>query len=266
MLPDQHNIIITSLQSSPQVTMTMASNDRFNAEAANWDNNPSVQEATRLAYETLHPLITSLSNNNGDTPTLDVLEVGCGTGLLTLRVAPHVKHIVAIDPAQGMIEMLNTKLSSPTAPKNITAICHLLTNPEDPVLPPASASQSTGPGTGARRKFDLILSHLVMHHVPDLRQFLSVLRGCLKSGGRVVLTDFEDFGPRARLFHPKDKLEGVERHGIPRGWMEELMREVGFAEVKVWVGWTLDKEVEDWEDGRVETISFPFLVCEGVCP
>jgi hypothetical protein len=105
-----------------------------------------------------------------------------------------------------------------------------------------------------------------MHHVPDLRQFLSVLRGCLKSGGRVVLTDFEDFGPRARLFHPKDKLEGVERHGIPRGWMEELMREVGFAEVKVWVGWTLDKEVEDWEDGRVETISFPFLVCEGVCP
>lgn len=165
-----------------------------------------------------------------------------------------------------MIDVLNAKLSDPTAPKNLTPLCHLLTNPEDPVLPPASATEYTGPGTGARRKYDLILSHLVMHHVPDLRQFLSTLRGCLKSGGRVFLTDFEDFGPQARLFHPKNKLGGVERHGIPRGWMEDLMREVGFTEVQVSVGWTMEKEVEDWEDGRREMMKFPFLVCEGVCP
>jgi hypothetical protein len=48
--------------------------------------------------------------------------------------------------------------------------------------------------------------------------------------------------------------------------MEDLMREVGFAEVKVSVGWTLEKDVEDWEDGRREMMKFPFLACEGVCP
>lgn len=215
--PNKQTIIRHRTNSFLEITMILPaeSNIRFNAEAAKWDDNPFVHEATRLAYETLHPLITTLSN--GRDQTLDVLEVGCGTGLLTLRVAPHVKHIVAIDPAEGMIDVLNAKLSDPTAPKNLTPLCHLLTNPEDPVLPPASATEYTGPGTGARRKYDLILSHLVMHHVPDLRQFLSTLRGCLKSGGRVFLTDFEDFGPQARLFHPKDKLGGVERHGIPRG-------------------------------------------------
>ncbi|EAW14275.1 class I SAM-dependent methyltransferase [Aspergillus clavatus NRRL 1] len=239
----------------------LSGNDRFNAEAANWDSNPSVQEATRQAFETtLQPLITTLSNkaSNG----LDVLEVGCGTGLLTLRVAPLVKEIVAIDTADGMIEMLKAKLTTPDAPKNVVPICHLLEDPEDAVLP--TSAEPTG--SSGRRKFDLIVSHLVMHHVPDLKAFLATLRGCLKSGGRVALTDFEDFGPEARKFHPKDKLKGVERHGIPREWMEELMREVGFEEVKVWVGWTLDKEVEDWEDGKKETMQFPFLVCEGVCP
>ncbi|KAL4807946.1 putative methyltransferase [Aspergillus unguis] len=226
----------------------MAGNERFNNEAANWDKNPSVQEATRLAFETLKPILKAEQH---------VLEVGCGTGLLTLRVAPLVHSIVAVDPAHGMIEALNTKISS-TSVENVTSVCQLLEDPEDPALPQDSE-------TGKRQKFDLVLSHLVMHHVPDLRLFLGTLLGCLKPGGRVALTDFEDWGPQAIKFHPPAKLEGVERHGIPRKWIEDLMREVGFADVKVWVGWTLDKKVDEWEDNQPgDTLPFPFLVCEGV--
>ncbi|KAL5363599.1 S-adenosyl-L-methionine-dependent methyltransferase [Aspergillus floccosus] len=241
-----------------------AGNERFNAEAANWDNNPSVQEATRLAFETLQPLIQSLSDQKGTATNtgLDVLEVGCGTGLLTLRVAPLVREIVAVDIAEGMIDMLKAKTTQPDAPRNIVALCKILEDPEDPILP---ASDENAPA-GQRRKFDLILSHLVMHHVPDLRLFLQTLLGCLKPGGRVALTDFEDFGPEAIKFHPPSKLEGVERHGIPRVWIEDLMKDVGFAQVRVSVGWTLEKNVEDWEDSQTKTLPFPFLVCEGVRP
>lgn len=240
-----------------------AGNDRFNAEAANWDNNPSVQEATRLAFDTLQPLITSLADqkrtatNNG----LNVLEVGCGTGLLTLRVAPLVQQIVAVDTAEGMIDMLQSKIAATDPPStNILPLCQLLEDPEDPVLPSADAAAPAG----RRQKFDLILSHLVMHHVPDLRPFLQTLLGCLVPGGRVALTDFEDFGPEAIKFHPPSKLEGVERHGIPRGWIADLMREVGFEQVRVSVGWTLEKNIEDWPDSTTKTAPFPFLVCEGV--
>ncbi|KAF7588269.1 hypothetical protein BBP40_005955 [Aspergillus hancockii] len=248
-----------------------AGNDRFNAEAANWDNNPAVQEATRLAYETLRPLIQNLSENAKATTgaDLDVLEVGCGTGLLTVRVAPLVREVVAVDSADGMIEMLKVKTTQPGSPSNIIPICKLLEDPEDPVLPP----RDEGEASGARRKFDLALSHLVLHHIPDLRPFLQVLFGCLKPRGRIALTDFEDFGPEAIKFHPKSKLEGVERHGIPRQWMEDLLREVGFEQVKVWVGWKLKKDIEGWEDdrgnngaNRKKTMDFPFLVCEGVRP
>lgn len=234
-----------------------AGNARFNDEAADWDSNPSVQEATRLAFQTLEPIIQTLSHN----APLDVLEVGCGTGLLTTRVAPLVRSVVAVDTAEGMINMLKTKISASTGTGNVTPLCRLLVDPEDEVLPPMDESNPSGP----RLKFDLVLSHLVMHHVPDLKAFLTTLLGCLKPGGRVALTDFEDFGPEAIKFHPMEKLEGVERHGIQRGWMKELMTGVGFRDVEVRVGWGLEKKVTGWEsDEEGKIMVFPFLVCEGV--
>ncbi|KAL3432930.1 S-adenosyl-L-methionine-dependent methyltransferase [Aspergillus tetrazonus] len=258
--------------------MASAGNERFNDEAAEWDKNPSVQEATRLAFDTLKPIIETLSEQKQSTSGtgLEVLEVGCGTGLLTLRVAPLVHEIVAVDPAHGMIDALKAKISrnkedepvdaqqsNKESGSNVVPICRLLEDPEDPALPPQNADNLDGP----RRKFDLILSHLVMHHVPDLKSFLSTLRGCLTPGGRVALTDFEDFGPEAIKFHPPTKLEGVERHGIPARWMENLMKEVGFQDVKVSVGWTLTKKVEDWEGHKPgDTLQFPFLLCEGLSP
>lgn len=237
-----------------------AGKQRFNAEAAAWDTQPAVLEATRQAFEALKPLIQSFTAKKGSN--LDVLEVGCGTGLLSMQVAPLVYGLVAIDPAEGMIDMLRAKLEKPDSPKNILPICKLLIDPEDPVLPPADIKDSNG----NRKKFDLITSHLVLHHVPDLRPFLRTLIGCLKSGGRVALTDYEDFGEQAKKFHPKVKWDTCERHGIQRVWMEGLMKEIGFIDVNVRVAWTLKKDVERWEEGDGDTMDFPFLICEGVRP
>ncbi|KAL4954384.1 S-adenosyl-L-methionine-dependent methyltransferase [Aspergillus filifer] len=260
----------------------MSGNARFNTEAASWDNNPSVQEATRLAFDTLKPKIEELSHRKKaiqpKSTGLDVLEVGCGTGLLTLRVAPLVNEIVALDPAEGMIEVLKGKVDTVTSTcqteteleprrggKNITPLCTLLTDPEDSILPPADPTNSNP--ISPRKNYDLILSHLVLHHVPDLKQFLATLLLCLTPGGRVALTDFEDFGPEAIKFHPPRKLEGVERHGIKKGWIEGVMREVGFVDVSVYAGWTLDKKVDEWEGHKEgDTMEFPFLVVEGGRP
>ncbi|PLB47390.1 putative methyltransferase [Aspergillus steynii IBT 23096] len=234
---------------------------RFNEEATTWDTNPSVQEATRLAFAALEPIIRHRSTESNTNTGVSVLEIGCGTGLLTTRVAPLVDSIVAIDTAPGMIAMLEAKIAQSPAAANVIPLCKLLVDPEDEVLPAMDRRDPSGP----RQKFDLVLSHLVMHHVPDLRAFVGTVFGCLKPGGRVALTDYEDFGPEAIKFHPRAKLEGVERHGIQREWMEGLMREVGFRDVKVQVGWGLEKKVTGWEseeEGRI--MVFPFLVCEGV--
>lgn len=233
-----------------------AGNKRFNFEAAAWDTQPFIQEATRHAFDKLRPIIHSLTSTKGSN--LDVLDIGCGTGLLSIQVAPLVQQVVAIDPTEGMVDMLQAKLADAKSnTPNILPICRLLEDPEDPVLP-------ADDNTGNRRKFDLIVSHLVLHHIPDLKPFLRTLLGCLKPGGRVALTDYEDFGLQAKKFHPENKWDTVERHGIQTAWMEGLMKEAGFSEVSIRVAFTLQKDVERWEEGDADNMDFPFIICEGV--
>ncbi|KAK0248432.1 hypothetical protein LTS09_016412 [Friedmanniomyces endolithicus] len=253
-------------------------NARFNDEALSWDSRPFVHEASQAAAAAIlarlnennvkHP-----SNGKSQTKHPQVLEIGCGTGILSFLLAPHVARIVAVDAAEGMIAVLSQKLqTTPNAPQNIVPVAILLEDPEDAALPPAHSDQPDGP----RQKFDLVTSHLVLHHIPDLRAVLQTMLGCLVPGGRVMLTDFEDFGPEAKRFHPVARMAGVERHGIQAREMAEMMQEVGFAEVDVRAAWTMRKKVEKFEGefgegGAVkpelgEMMDFPFVLCYGEGP
>lgn len=240
------------------------------------------------------------ASNNPTGPT--ILEIGCGTGLLSLQIAPYAKSLLAVDAASGMIDAMNSKLVDESTPRNVKTLAIMLEDPEDMRLPAAGAadeaeaeaggsgvpassfSGSSGKANSAdhsptqsspRIKFDLILSHLVLHHIPDLTALLRTMHGCLKPGGYIALTDFEDFGPEARAFHPESKMDGVERHGVNAEWFRGLMSEAGFTDVDVSVAWRMDKEVErflgEWGDRKpqgveLKVMSIPFLLCVGRKP
>ena len=240
-------------------------NKRFNQEALSWDSRPFVNEASQAAEKAITAKTRSM-----EWQPKQVLEIGCGTGIMSFLIAPHVERVVAIDAAEGMIDVLKQKLQRDNAPKNILPIAVLLEDPEDPSLPPADDSKPDGP----RIKFDLITSHLVLHHIPDLKGVLKTMLGCLTPGGRIMLTDFEDFGPEAKRFHAQSKMEGVERHGINAKQMTDLLREVGFVNVNVKPEWTMTKSVEKTSgefgpegkpqyDGQGEKMDFPFVICYG---
>ncbi|OCT49223.1 methyltransferase [Cladophialophora carrionii] len=244
-------------------------NERFNAEAANWDKNPFVHEASKQASKAIIQQFPALQNAPG-RDKLDILEIGCGTGLLSCMLAPHARHYVAVDAAQGMIDVLKSKMERSDTPQNIIPVAVLLEDPEDHHLPPADEKEPDG----KRLKFDLITSHLVLHHIQDLKAVLTTMLGCLKDGGSVALTDFEDTGPESKRFHPQSKMGGVERHGIHAETMEALMNEVGFVNVRVKAAWSMDKTVEKFEgefgaDAKSRkpdqgvTQSFPFVLCIG---
>ena len=247
--------------------MTSANNGRFNAEAAAWDSNPGVVLASDLAHKALLERLPAPDSG------LDVLEIGCGTGILTLPLAASVRSITAVDAAEGMIAALQAKLSAEScATKNVHAVCALLEDPDDErirVDPAAAApSRADTADTAAPRRFDLVVSHLVLHHIPDILAVLQTMFGCLKPGGQVMLTDFEDFGTEARRFHPESKMDGVERHGIKRADMEALLLRAGFTDVSVETAFEMDKAVET-EPGAGDmdaTMTFPFLICSGKKP
>lgn len=298
---------------------TTTNNARFNAEAAAWDANPDVHRASDGALQALLSVYASspappsscppappstpppqpsrihLTSHN---PQTDVLEIGCGTGLLSFRLAPYVRSILAIDAAEGMISALQAKLaSSPSSPcpdnrrpereqaepdpkpnaraaqDIITPLCILLTDAEDPRLPPCPTNPPQ------RMKFDLITSHLVLHHIPvaHIPALLQTMYHALRPGGEVALTDYQDVGPDARKFHPEAKMDGVESpQGINADWFAGCLRDAGFEAVDVSPKWTMDKDVErfpgEWgmdgkkPSGELATMGFPFLLCRGRKP
>ncbi|KAK8068965.1 hypothetical protein PG994_005581 [Apiospora phragmitis] len=308
----------TTTAAAATATATTKNNARFNAEAAAWDSNPFIQAMSAEAWRAIQHNVTCFrdSSDAGRPARPDVLEIGCGTGTLSLLVAPHARQLVAVDAAEGMVEVLRGKLADNAQsnaeadaddgdkggdddegenkkkkdksrlPKkdfrNVVPICVMLEDPEDPNLPPGTQEQQQEPDRGGvggrpdRIKFDLVISHLVLHHIPELAPVLATMLGCLKPGGAVALTDFEDFGPAARRFHPEGKMEGVERHGIEREAMRRLMHDVGFVDVRVEGAWTARKSVERFPgefgdqaeggEGAGEEMEFPFLICTGKRP
>ncbi|SNX87431.1 related to phosphoethanolamine N-methyltransferase [Melanopsichium pennsylvanicum] len=218
-------------------------NSRFNDEAKMWDSKPEVVKSSQYC---LASLLESASRYVPQgLSSCAVLEIGCGTGLLTVPLAQHVKSILALDTALGMIEMLKAKVEKQGLVERVRAEVKLLEDPKDTVL--------------AAEKFDLVVSHLVMHHVPNMLDLLKVMHGTLKQNGRVWISDFEDDGPRAQAFHPKDKHAGVERHGLKRTEMKSILKDAGFSDVQVFTSFSIEKEVDD---GSLQT--FPFLAVTGI--
>ncbi|RDW80722.1 S-adenosyl-L-methionine-dependent methyltransferase-20 [Coleophoma crateriformis] len=235
--------------------------DRFNAEAAAWDSNPDVQLASTLGFQSLLAKIPWLEKKN---PNLDVLEIGCGTGILSLMVSPYVRSLTGVDVAEGMITALKLKLSKSENAwaKNILPVYADLKDPDDERLRPDPLhpdQKDLGP-----RRFDLVISHLVLHHIPSLEDILKTMYGCLNSGGAIALIDFEDFGLEARKFHPEAKMEGVHRHGISREGMKKLIEEAGFVKVRIETAFVMEKNIEENPgEGVVKgnKMAFPFLIC-----
>jgi len=166
-----------------------------------------------------------------------------------------------------MIAAFNTKLTDVAKP-NLCAINHLLTSADSPELQGACAALATQRGEESKPpyRFDLVVSHLTLHHIPSLPEIFRTMSECLKPGGVVALTDYENFGREAVRFHPESKRPGVERHGIKVGEAQEVMLGTGFSEVRVEKAFVLKKEVDEEEgmeklEGEME---FSFLMCYGV--
>lgn len=259
------NIVIMSSQH------VSGSNDRFNAEAAAWDSNPDVHRASSLALQSILDRFPQLRNRGANNTTgLDVLEIGCGTGLLSFMIAPYVRSLTAIDTAQGMIGAFKLKLARQPEVQNVLPVCVMLEDSNDPRIGPDPLSKDKKDVNEKElppRRFDLITSHLVLHHIPSLESIFSTMHGCLKLGGSVALTDFEDFGPEARKFHPEAKMDGVERHGIQRDSVRKLLTDAGFTDVRIETAFKMEKRIEiSPGEGVVKgengcKMTFPFLIC-----
>jgi SAM-dependent methyltransferase/aryl carrier-like protein len=106
----------------------------------------------------------------------DVLEIGCGTGMLLARVAPHCATYVGLD-------------FSGTALDHIRAMQGTVAGLERVSLYERAADNLTG---FAPQSFDTVIVNSVVQHFPDADYLIQVLKGAaelVKPGGHILIGD-----------------------------------------------------------------------------
>jgi predicted TPR repeat methyltransferase len=143
--------------------------------AEGWDSNEDVIAYSEKAFKSLLDTV----NLNG----LRILDFGCGTGLLTEKISPLAKELVALDPSEKMISILSDKKLP-----NVTTVSEQL-----------SESLITESKLFAE-KFDLIVASSVCGFLPEYEKTLALLKRLLVPGGTFVQWDWQategnhDFG------------------------------------------------------------------------
>jgi len=183
----------------------------FNSKADSWD-----QEARRvkLASDVGDAIAKAVSLDS----SMDALDFGCGTGLLTLKLQPFVHSIMGVDSSSGMIGVLNEKIKDAE-----------FTNVKTECLDLATGDILDG-------QYSLIVSSMVFHHIKNIEHLLETLYKALSPGGFICIADLDSEDGQ---FH--DSNDGVFHLGFDRAALRELFFKAGFVGVKAFSAATLTK-------------------------
>lgn len=170
----------------------------FDEKAREWDQRPRGLEMASVFADRIRQRVPL-------SATMELLEFGCGTGLVSLQLSPSVRRIHLVDTSPGMLEVLEEKITD-------RGIVNMELHCGDILDLPLSEEQ-----------FDLIYSLMALHHVPAVKPLLERFRRLLKVGGRLCIGDLE---PEDGLFHDA----GIEvHHGFAIPELSRLVEESGFA-------------------------------------
>ncbi len=176
--------------------------DRFDRVASAWDANPGrviLAQAVVAAIRAAVPLRCDMK----------AMDFGAGTGLVTLGLLPHVGWLTAADASVEMVRVLDAKLKALRIANVKTMLCDI----SKAALPVA--------------EFDLIVSSMVLHHLPDVPAALQRLRPCLRPGGWIALADLDS---EDGTFHADPT--GVYHHGFDRAQICRWLQAAGFTETR----------------------------------
>jgi 2-polyprenyl-3-methyl-5-hydroxy-6-metoxy-1,4-benzoquinol methylase len=186
----------------------------FESVAASWDSNPG---RVRIANE----VAAAIRREVALSPQMDVLDYGSGTGLLSLQLLPLVGSLCGADSSPAMLEMMAGKISSQN-----------LSNARTQFVDFEHGAHATG-------SYDLIVSSMVTHHVPDTAALFAEWFRLLNPGGQIA---FADLDTEDGAFHGDNT--GVFHLGFDRAHLRQLLLESGFTEVKDCTATSVRKEVE----------------------
>lgn len=187
----------------------------FNKDAAMWEENPGRVKVVSDIAETI-------INNIRLAKDMDVLDFGCGTGLLSLRLIPFVRSATGIDSSGGMLAVFKSKIEKQE-----------LDNVRLNLVDIEKGDMLSG-------AYHLVASSMTLHHIKEIQPLLKQFHQILLPFGIVAIADLDlDDGK----FH--EDPTGVFHDGFGRDKLRQEFLDAGFTNIKVLTAAKIAKPIAD---------------------
>lgn len=180
----------------------MHEHKRFDDEAATWDDDPGHEERQVAVARAIEEAVDL-------NPRMRAVDVGGGTGRLSILLADRVSSVVVTDSSAGMVKVARERIEAAGLSDRLRAVQADLTSER------------------LEGSYDVVWSSMAFHHVQDLDGLLRSLAGLLVDSGRLAIADLDEDPDGA--FHA-DKATFDGHHGFDREHLAEQLARAGFAD------------------------------------
>ncbi|MCB1172890.1 MAG: class I SAM-dependent methyltransferase [Leptospiraceae bacterium] len=184
----------------------------FNQAAAEWDAKPTRVKVAESLSQAISAAIV-LHNQ------MDVLDYGCGTGLVSLPLLSRIKSLTGMDTSAGMLEQFTAKIRQ-TQCSNCRSV----------LLVPEQSNLGAG-------VFDLIISTMAFHHIPEPLAVLGQMHRALRDQGQIVICDLDR---EDGTFHEHNN--GIFHHGFERDQFGQYLLTAGFRNIGFRTAYTVRRD------------------------
>jgi ubiquinone/menaquinone biosynthesis C-methylase UbiE len=194
--------------------LTQLDASHFDSKARQWDDNPVFRERGLKIAEAIRKAVPLNRHMNA-------LDYGCGTGLLSFPLKDELGTLLLADSSGGMLEVVDEKVAAQGVTNMTTLQLDLMVDP-----PPA-------------QRFDLIVTAMTLHHVPDTDHILRIFHDLLQPGGTLCIADLDQ---EDGSFHGP---EVDVHHGFDQADLSRRAAQAGFADVQFQTVFSIAKENEN---------------------
>ncbi|QDM01225.1 class I SAM-dependent methyltransferase [Aliarcobacter butzleri] len=187
---------------------------RFDERAKDWDKKQTTLDKSDACINHLKEKIDFSNIKN-------ILDYGCGTGLIAFNLVEKNNEVLGLDNSYGMIEEFNKKVRE----KNLSNIKAKKHNILEEDLP--------------KNSFDLIVISMSLHHIEDIDMFFKKSFEALKNDGYICVNDLDK---EDGSFHAKHNNEGVYHFGFSKDELVKTAKKIGFSDSSFDIVYIFERE------------------------
>lgn len=192
--------------------------DDFDDAAATWDDDPAHEERQQAVARAIREAVVLGAGTRA-------IDVGAGTGRLSILLADQVGTITVTDPSAGMVQVAQESIEAAGLGDRARAVRADLTQDQ------------------VEGEYDVVWSSMALHHVRDLHAMLTAVHRLLVEGGRLAIADL-DRDPEGAFHAAKVDFDG--HHGFDRDELRQRLSWAGFGDVEFVDATTITKEGRDF--------------------